>query len=136
MRPYALFPVFLASTTALPQAGTTTCFPTMWASETSISSSSSGATATASTSQLGPRVSPAAKTLSLCCCCMSRPPYAFDEPAPTHWLGECSKAGTRDVCGSNYTGASGFSMNGLEGHPDRISAQCSVSRCGAMRFVD
>ncbi|KAI1121692.1 hypothetical protein F5Y10DRAFT_95754 [Nemania abortiva] len=135
MRLFALFPLFLASSNALPQAGTTTCFPTMWASETSSSSSISSSTAT-STLQLDTRTSPAAKTLSLCCCCTSGPPYAFDEPPPTHYLGECSKAGTRDVCGSNYTGASGFSMNGLEGHPDRILAQCSISRCGVMRFVD
>ncbi|KAI0814453.1 hypothetical protein GGR55DRAFT_631905 [Xylaria sp. FL0064] len=130
MRPLALLHVFMLAIDAFPQAGTTTCFPTMWASET-----------TSSTSSLEPRESSIPqrmKTLSLCCCCMATPPYAFDEPEPTlpDYMGDCSKEGTRDVCGSNYTGSSGFSMNGLEGHPDMINAQCSISRCGAMRFVD
>ncbi|KAI0425407.1 hypothetical protein F5Y09DRAFT_101623 [Xylaria sp. FL1042] len=130
LRSLALLQVFALATDALPQAGTTTCFPTMWASEIATS-----------TSAIEPRASSIPrrlKTLSLCCCCMATPPYSFDDPEPTpsHYMGDCSKAGTRDVCGSNYTGSSGFSMNGLEGHPDRINAQCSISRCGAMRFVD
>lgn len=79
------------------------------------------------------------ETLSLCCCCLSTPPFAFDEPEPvplSQYLGDCSKAGTRDVCGSEYTGASGFAMEGLEGQPERIYALCASARCGAMRFVD
>ncbi|KAI0868776.1 hypothetical protein GGS24DRAFT_506444 [Hypoxylon argillaceum] len=113
MRLSALSPLVLASCNALPQAGATT-----------------------SIAPLDPKAVPAApQTLPLCCCCTS--PYARDEPAPAHAVsGECSEAGTRDVCGSGYTGASGFTMGGLEGRPDRIAARCAVSRCGAMRFVE
>ncbi|KAI3325191.1 hypothetical protein HD806DRAFT_468546 [Xylariaceae sp. AK1471] len=126
---FAIFQVFLtAASNALPQdgGGTTTCFPTMW-----VSDASSTTTATE------PTVSPM-KTLSLCCCCLARPPYTFDEPQPSpdHYMGECSKPGVRDVCGDEYTGISGFVLEGLEGQPDRIAAECSVSRCGAMLFVD
>ncbi|KAI1419129.1 hypothetical protein F5Y12DRAFT_302419 [Xylaria sp. FL1777] len=125
---FALLQFCVLATHALPQAGTTTCFPTMWASETQTS-----------TSSIEPRESSIPRlmeTLAICCCCQAKEPFTFDGPEPNPPFGDCSKAGTRDVCGSNYTGASGFSMGGLEGHPERISAQCSISRCGAMRFVD
>ncbi|GAP90524.1 hypothetical protein SAMD00023353_5000070 [Rosellinia necatrix] len=155
MRHLALLLLSLAALdNALPQAGTTTCLPTMtWPGEASSSggggggsgSSSSTATNTAtsaspssSSSSTEPRADPppAMKTLPLCCCCLSGPPFDFDGPASPRYLGDCSKAGTRDVCGSGYTGASGFAMRGLEGHPEQIYARCSVSRCGPMRFVD
>ncbi|KAI1360113.1 hypothetical protein F5Y08DRAFT_318057 [Xylaria arbuscula] len=129
----ALLPACILTTAAaLPQAGTTTCVSNPWATETSISTSAT---------DLAPRASPASlvmKTLALCCCCLAKAPFNFDEPQPIlpHPMGDCSKAGTRDVCGSTYTGSSGFAMEGLEGHPDRIGARCAVSRCGAMRFVD
>ncbi|KAI0205317.1 hypothetical protein F4808DRAFT_280541 [Astrocystis sublimbata] len=75
------------------------------------------------------------KTLSVCCCCLAG---AMDEPQPTagRYIGECSKAGTKDVCGSDYTGISGYAMEGLEGHPEDIEDVCSITRCGAMRYVD
>ncbi|KAI0517524.1 hypothetical protein F5B22DRAFT_108471 [Xylaria bambusicola] len=135
---------FIQATSALPQGGTTTCITNPWAStptstSTLISSSTPSIMTEPSVPELEPRATtPRVKTLALCCCCIAKAPYTFDEPQPTpsHYMGECSKAGTQDVCGSNYTGSSGFAMEGLEGHPDRIGARCSVSRCGAMRFVD
>ncbi|KAH8168245.1 hypothetical protein CIB48_g64 [Xylaria polymorpha] len=139
----ALFHVFMISVNADPQAGTTTCFPTMWPSDTSGASSMITSTLSASiTSTL--RAEPSStskhrpmKTLSVCCCCMAS--VLEEEPQPAkagRYLGECSKAGTLDVCGSNYTGMSGYAMEGLEGHPEQINAVCSISRCGAMRYVD
>ncbi|KAI0456685.1 hypothetical protein F5B21DRAFT_122174 [Xylaria acuta] len=132
MRPFilALFPILLASVSADPQAGTTTCFPTMWASDTSSATTSNLPVE----SRAAPKSRPM-KTLSVCCCCLAS---ALDEPQPAvdHYLGECSKAGTQDVCGSNYTGTSGYVMEGLEGHPEQIHAVCSISRCGAMRYID
>ncbi|KAI8949239.1 hypothetical protein F4801DRAFT_580635 [Xylaria longipes] len=131
-----LFQVFLISTNALPQAGTTTCFPTMWASDTSSTITSTLLAETTSTVPVELRVTPEPgpmKTLSVCCCCLVS---ALDELQPAVYLGECSRTGTLDVCGNNYTGISGYTMEGLEGHPEQIIAVCSISRCGAMRYVD
>jgi hypothetical protein len=116
----AILQVVLAAANALPRGdddATSVNLPTSDASNTSTTT---------------------LETLPLCCCCLATPPYTFDEPQPSlaHYMGECSKAGVRDVCGDEYTGISGYALGGLEGQPDEIAARCAVTRCGAMLFVD
>ncbi|KAI0437049.1 hypothetical protein F4803DRAFT_540293 [Xylaria telfairii] len=130
-----------SSSTSDGEAGTTTCFSNTWPSENGGTSSMVTSTLSANiTSTLQVKASLTSdlrpmKTLSVCCCCMAS---VLEEPQPAagRYLGECSKAGTLDVCGSNYTGTSGYAMEGLEGHPEQINAVCSISRCGAMRYVE
>ncbi|KAI8626359.1 hypothetical protein F5Y19DRAFT_227456 [Xylariaceae sp. FL1651] len=108
-----------------PQDGTTTCWPTMWPSTPSV---------TATDALSASPTSLPMKALSVCCCCIAVPPYTFDEPQPNsgHYISKCSKVGSRDA----YTGVLGYAMGGLEGQPDKIAAQCSTVRCGAILFVD
>ncbi|KAI1749767.1 hypothetical protein F4782DRAFT_294828 [Xylaria castorea] len=125
--------ILLTSAIARSRAGTTT-------QTSDISSATTNTLSAEEASNLfaEPRATPKPcpmKMLSVCCCCLAS---AIDEPQPVddHYKGECSKVGTRDVCGSNYTGASGYVMYGLEGHPGRIGALCWTARCGAMCYVN
>lgn len=129
-----------SSSTQQDDAGTTTCFPTMWPSASDVSSSTSVSTILIDRSPT-PTPSPmpgSLKALPLCCCCVGTPISVLNQPQPSdiHYLGTCSKAGVRDVCTDQYTGSSGFTLAGLEGQPAKIAGACSVVRCGAMMFVD
>jgi hypothetical protein len=131
-----------ASSTQQDDAGTTTCFPTMWPSASGVSSASSDSSGIGTSTILvdrSPTPAPSPlKTLPLCCCCIGTPIAVLNQPQPSdiHYLGTCSKAGVRDVCTDQYTGSSGFSLSGFEGQPAKIASACSVMRCGAMMFVD
>ncbi|KAI2620885.1 hypothetical protein GGS26DRAFT_594575 [Hypomontagnella submonticulosa] len=124
----------MASLTAanpIAQAGTTTCLPPFPTPPIDEVSGSMTLYAPAATPTMPIPPEDPKKDLSICCCCMSEP-----QPDVGYYMAECPRPGVIDVCGYDFTGDSGYTLDGLEGQPEEIARVCSSVRCGPVHFTD